>query len=364
MDILKFLNSKDIAKYLKEINYKFSPVETAYVIYQSYKKTLKEKHGAYKELVLLTEDFALKERPNMSGYSSFHRFINDYIKLENEILSEYMKEEDNAIYTYSFYDYEIDDSFNSAQYKRYEEIKGKIQEINDETGFISFVRKTFFYSDKFINVYYNKKGEITKLETNIFNGKINKENLLNAFQGMWINIPIPFRKGDLVCYCKGSIPKDAPIKNPELFVVTDFDYWSSAELEKNGYIDGKTAENVNERDFEWRDNYVKRMLESGDESDMNFTAYYLEKGKILFSETFFQYLNLEYYKGKYNGYDRILYALSNHIKGEIDDEMFSFAYNQIVAEEDLKALDSYSKWYNKDGLKCMGLNPKYSKRKS
>ena len=44
--------------------------------------------------------------------------------------------------------------------------------------------------------------------------------------------------------------------------------------------------------------------------------------------------------------------------------MFSSAYNHIVAEEDLKALNLYSKWYNKDGLKCMGLNPKYSKRKS
>ena len=356
MDFTKFINSKDIAKYLKDIHYDFSPMEAAYVVYQSNKRALKEKHRAWKEVIKTTEDFPLKERINMSAYPSFHGFLTDYMNLENDVIKEYKKDEENAIYEYSFYNDDIDDdSFDLIAYRKYDEIENKIKELNDGTSYVTLVTKRFFYSKKFFNVYYNKRGEILKTETNICDGNEYTEQLYRAFKGMWFNIPTPFKKGDLLCYCKGTIPKDAPILKPDLFVIIDFDYWNSKELENNGFKDGKNTKNFNDRDFEWRDNFIKRMSEHGDDSDMNFTAYYLDNDKILFSDGFFNYLNLEFFNGKCKGYNRILQALSNHVKGYIDDEMFALAFNQILAEEHLKSISCYNEWYHRDDLKLMGL---------
>ena len=42
MDTLDFLNSKDVRNYLKEINYQFSLLEQAYIIYKSKFKSIKD----------------------------------------------------------------------------------------------------------------------------------------------------------------------------------------------------------------------------------------------------------------------------------------------------------------------------------
>ena len=55
MDIYKFINSKDVRNYLKEINYEFTPVETAWLIWQS-TKPLEERHKAWQEMIYTMPD--------------------------------------------------------------------------------------------------------------------------------------------------------------------------------------------------------------------------------------------------------------------------------------------------------------------
>ena len=51
MDILRFINSKDIRNHLKGINYQFNTLEAAWLIYQSTNYTLYEKLDAFEELM-------------------------------------------------------------------------------------------------------------------------------------------------------------------------------------------------------------------------------------------------------------------------------------------------------------------------
>lgn len=45
MDILRFVNSKDIREHLGNINYEFNSLEAAWLIYQCHDATIDEKRG-------------------------------------------------------------------------------------------------------------------------------------------------------------------------------------------------------------------------------------------------------------------------------------------------------------------------------
>ncbi len=47
MDILKFINSNTVRKSLQEIKYEFSPIEAAFIIWQSDFCSMQEKHKAW-----------------------------------------------------------------------------------------------------------------------------------------------------------------------------------------------------------------------------------------------------------------------------------------------------------------------------
>lgn len=49
MDIFKFLNSKDVKKYLQDIKYEFTPEQALFVILHSRNTSIKEKLDAIKD---------------------------------------------------------------------------------------------------------------------------------------------------------------------------------------------------------------------------------------------------------------------------------------------------------------------------
>ena len=51
MDIYRFVNSKDIRKYLKEANYQFNTLEAVYLVYFARYLTLNERHNAWNEII-------------------------------------------------------------------------------------------------------------------------------------------------------------------------------------------------------------------------------------------------------------------------------------------------------------------------
>lgn len=50
-DYTKFLNSRDIAHYLRKIGYEWTPEQAMYVIHAAAENSIGEKHAAYEELI-------------------------------------------------------------------------------------------------------------------------------------------------------------------------------------------------------------------------------------------------------------------------------------------------------------------------
>lgn len=60
MDIYSFINSKDIEAHCRKIGYHFNPLESAYLIWQSAKHSIEEKHKAYRENIETAETILSK----------------------------------------------------------------------------------------------------------------------------------------------------------------------------------------------------------------------------------------------------------------------------------------------------------------
>ena len=98
IDITTFLNSKDIAEHWKKIGFLCTPVQAAYIIWQSHEKSLQEKHEAWKELMETTPDcpFAegrrkehLKHNIPEALTDSLHAFLKAYMALEDKTLERF-----------------------------------------------------------------------------------------------------------------------------------------------------------------------------------------------------------------------------------------------------------------------------------
>ena len=130
MDIYEYINSKVIRAYLRKEQYSFDPLQCAFLVYQSRRHTLEEKHAAWQEIIDTMPDMPVPERMNCVGWESLHAMLRDYMAMENKQL---------------------------ARPKRSKRIPHE-----------------------------------KEAETNLKH---------YSFFGLWFDIPIPFKKGDLVCDC-------------------------------------------------------------------------------------------------------------------------------------------------------------------
>ncbi len=51
----EFINSKDIREHLRKLDYPLTPVQCAFLVWQSRRHTLKEKHEAWEDIIATIE---------------------------------------------------------------------------------------------------------------------------------------------------------------------------------------------------------------------------------------------------------------------------------------------------------------------
>lgn len=118
---------------------------------------------------------------------------------------------------------------------------------------------------------------------------------------------------------------------------------------------------MSEKDAAWRDKHLKRLKECGDISDMYVSAYFLCSdlqdrftGEF-YAEVMGDYVDLEYYRGEFNGGERVLLPISYFVKKEINEEDFFKACIIIQKQEEVKRDISYlgivDEWIKKLGIK-------------
>ena len=104
MDILQFINSRDIRAYLRKTGYVFGAVEAAYVVYQSQTATLEEKLPAWQEIadsekepiVLKPRKYKANDEPYPTDLQSF---LKNYIQTVRQIVDAFCTES-SAVYTF------------------------------------------------------------------------------------------------------------------------------------------------------------------------------------------------------------------------------------------------------------------------
>ena len=63
-----------------------------------------------------------------------------------------------------------------------------------------------------------------------------------------------------------------------------------------------------------------------------FSGYFVEPDGTVYHDVLFNYMDLEYYPGPYEGIERIFPAFSKYVKGEIDLGLFLCVYKKVLLD--------------------------------
>lgn len=326
MDIIKFINSKDIANHLKKINYQFSPLEAMYLIHTSRKISLDEKHEAYKELIKLSPDCVVDERRSDLKTQPMSAFLQELMIRQNLLIADCKQGGEYAFYYSSYYskgDKAWIDNYNpfSEVYPTYDKA---FKAVLDEDAVKVRVTKKYIENNRNIELTLFPDGRVIDVDC------YQSDPYIDYFRWMWIDIPTPFKRGDIVT----NILEQRWDKYEEQVIVLDhLDNWGSKQLSENGFCDGK---NAGEFDFKAWDRVRQYHREGGDTSDMCYTGYVCGDSLTLYWDTAWNYLDLEYYRGKFDGKKDVVTTMSNHLKGKIDGELLAKAYHIFALRDKLK----------------------------
>ena len=295
MNVYRFINSKDIREHLESVKYPFGSLEAAWLIYQCRFASLEEKHASWRELIQTMPDCAIEERPNTEAHGSLHRFLAEYMERETKLLHTFC-ENDGGIYRWTECQEDGLRFEHPGIYTDYVKCRDRIsREISDDKdGVITsyLVTKTYPDADEpCIQSELSAAGKVLSVRES--------QAGPDPFEGLFFVFPTPFQKGDIVWepntqgYCKGP------------FALTGV----SGEAEAPGHRRG------------------------GAGPDMDAWGYFPKETGHFYHETMWNYMDLEYYRGPLTGKRRVLCALGNCLKGEIDEGVFARAYHAILTEE-------------------------------
>lgn len=353
MDIICFLNSKDVAEYLESIKYDFTPEQAAYVIHNSKKHNLAQKQAAWQELIEKYSDFHLsKRRSDLPDGITLGEFLKKYIALQNKLIDECKT--GSGIYTYTYLS--KDDGYwvdGRGYYDSYDKCINAVKEEFDEYELLKIrITKSHFNVkyDGGIQLDITPDGKALDVCANCISDE--EQEILNYFDWCWVDIPTPFKSGDVVMLLNEPYNEKSNERD-RTFVLTSIVNWDSKKLKENGYSNGKYK--CNSVDYVWQDGHKEYLKAEGDGTDMCAYGYGIIDGGQIFYDSFGSYLDLEYYRGEFNDSMGILKALSSFEKGDINAELLVNSCAFMRQKEALKRASCHLEWYTDEGKKLAGL---------
>ena len=310
MDVYSLINSKAIAEYCKKIKHEFNIEEIAILISRCKSLDIENKIKFYNEALELLKDMPMIKHIHCGPYDSVKEVIKKEIERIKKVKSKFITNEENYYYVFNPYyssSGKMERNYCENMRKTYNEMQDLIKQYlkdNEEYNKLAeFEVKKKLYKEEYeiTAKYYVKDNQA--IMTDIYDTDEEYPDISTIF--LWL--PLPFKKGDLLCsntnhpFDHGYIPRDENV-----FVLE----WVITEEEK-----------------------LKQGLSKGncDESDMYGYGYYIYENNIE-HDTVWQYDNWEYYRGKLSGTQRILNGVSNLLKGNICLDLFLRVYNVIKEE--------------------------------
>lgn len=319
-DIIPFINSAAIAEHCQAIGHSFSTQDMAYLIWASCKHSIREKQEAWRELIETMPDAEVAERPWTPHIESLHAFLLRYMELQDKYIALFYRDEPDCVYSYSiryaggyFDDHSIFPTFRVCL----ESIQADLAYVPEAPDIEVTIQVTKSRinrhgdeTEKFITLAVGTRGEA--LDFFEEGGTVSEEDreILNAFSGMWQEIPTPFRRGDILTRHKRRNHYDGP------FVLDAIPYWEDG-------ISKRTLEFLRNR---------------GDYTDLGVNVYRIVDDERLCRDHGPSYLDMEYYKGELHGPKRFLSVLSGFLMGEFDVSVMLEAYDYLKADNGQRAL--------------------------
>lgn len=307
MDILRFINSKDIRAYLKHIGYEFNSLEAAWLIYMCRDATVNEKHKAWNELIEKMPDCKIKVRENTVPQESLHAFLKQYMELEDKYINEFRGRKhadasgDNKPFVYKFQSIDKDGrKCDCGEFSRFIVIDTDNNDISFEC------RKMQLNKFNSLQIaYFTPSFEFLRIDPGDIDSVKERYLFQDVFNGWWFKFPTPFKKGDIVWDMRGP---ESGCDGPFVIIGT--------------CLDGFEGDNADKL----KDIFIK----NGDSYDMCAGGFFPDEDGRIYKECMSTYMDLEFYNGELTGSKRTLIALSNFLKGKIDIELFARAYHQII----------------------------------
>lgn len=329
-DDYDLINSIAIGEYCREIGHKFNTEELAVLVYRNKRMTIYEKIAKYIDLINNYPDMEVIERFNCKHYVSVKDMISNEIERLDELDGKLREKEDGVVYYAEMFD--ACTRKWERQWSAIDSLTTSFKDIDREVeGFIDEYNETLAY--RISKRYLNGNHPTITAEYQVID---NQRVLTNIYEfdnnfldidSIFVNIPTPFKKGDLLTawndtpYRKGILAN-----NKDVFVLD----WLCT----------------------WRENINERLAKGNcDSSDMIGYGYYMyEDSDEFVCDHKWDYDSFEYYEGELKGIYRTLKAISSFIKNKISLELFVHVYEEFKVENRSSFLD----WYNDEGLKLAG----------
>lgn len=342
-EVMGFLNSNAVRNHLKEINYQFNAVEAAYVVYWSRTKSTVEKLCAWTRIINELPDardgmdryLFLRNGPEKKDLS-LHEVLHEYILKVVASLDGFFSLK-NGCYYQSY--------MTSSSGKTWGDwgnaysgadlcIADALEEWEDEEeDLVLWVRKgCLFNKDRRPNEVMLRNNVLVSAD--VFEDTPTRfEDIDYFFKSLWLPIPCPFKKGDIVydpadsnsisSFCGG------------MMVVTSTSYERYCETKHRG----------------------------ADNTDMSIYGYFQREDCSIYHEVTYDYLNMEYAPSEMlTDKSRVLLAVSRLLRGEIDVALFSEVLLHVVFEE-LADRNSFSKYcWAEETLESLGFSSSDSSR--
>ena len=294
MDIYSYINSRDVAEYCRTTSKVWTQFEMAVIIARS-KRSITEKHAAWRELMRNYSDMPTPENMHYRSYDSLHKKLAEVIDYEERLVELFKTTKDGAVYTHQVW-LNKDHSYSKSVFPNFEEAVAGARE-NWHRGEGHSIKKMFFGNEGTIESYIDYDGNIYDLYMDDNSKKlffqIEPDDSFDRFvDDFFIDIPVPFKLGDILVY------RDRRYKNESIFV-----------LKSPGSDEPTIAERYNSED-------------SGDVRELLGWGYFLRDNGMLYGGHIPLRDHLEYYRGKLEGNQRLLHYvnlyLTNDDKRKID----------------------------------------------
>jgi hypothetical protein len=335
MDIYSFICSKAVAEHCRSIGKTWNTLEMAVIIDRS-NRTIADKHAAWMEMV---EDYP--DMPAMPNYhevqfESVHAMIRERIAYEKQAIA-WFKTPENGVYYNCRCNYKGGDAFDNDPFTTFEKALADLNEKWTESEVSNFCFQRIIVDDRESRLYADTDyaGNLYRIDAyapdEVYEKwfpSFTRDNWESGINLKWhgfefaelffIDIPIPFKRGDILMSNGWG--------RPEIFVLVE-----------------------NNDDLKSQEWYARSLRgEISDGTDMQSWGFFVYETGSLYHEHIGSYDEFEYYEGELKGKDRLLYYVSLFLRDELALDGLLTMHGRLIAEQLLDnnfPIGSHNSWY-------------------